>query len=92
MSYRLTVRLSDSLCQKVGALAARRGVTASDIIRDALRAYFDTPPPAAPRRHRPLLLQPLLPDRPILQDARASCAGRYAGQRRRQRRFLRGAS
>jgi hypothetical protein len=49
MNERLTVRFPPSLAHQLAAVATRRGVAVSDILREALQAYFDAPPQDAPQ-------------------------------------------
>jgi hypothetical protein len=43
MGHRITLRVADTLTQQIAAAATQRGVSVSDIVREALVRFFDVP-------------------------------------------------
>lgn len=71
MNKRLTIRLSDTLAHHVETVATQRGLTVSDIMREALERFFiaQTHPPHTLADCTTALLQRCLPEeRAWLQD------------------------
>lgn len=52
MNKRLTIRLSDTLAHQVETMATQKGLTLSDIMREALQRYMEPAPPvSSPASH-----------------------------------------